>query len=139
MRKPYNLNLRNSFFWGLYCPYAKEIYCVLVSLPLEKTKNRGQADWLVVQKNVYAEDGAQIPGYRVNVRNTDSTPLGIVSDHYKVVQNEDAFQFTDDLLGEGVALRTAGACRVATRSGFWLECLSATSSPETRSSPIWWS
>ena len=35
--------------------------------------------------------------------------LGIVSDKYKVVQNEDAFQFTDDLLGAGVTYETAGA------------------------------
>ncbi len=66
-------------------------------------------DWRVVQKDVYAQDGAQIPGYKVNVRDTDDAPLGIVSDRYKVVQNEDAFQFTDDLLGEGVTYETAGA------------------------------
>lgn len=66
-------------------------------------------DWQVVQKDVYAEDGAQIPGYKVNARDNDDAPLGIVSDRYKVVQNEDAFQFTDDLLGEGVTYETAGA------------------------------
>ena len=59
-------------------------------------------DWTVEQKNVYAEDGSLIPGYRVNTRSTDNAALGIVSDRYKVVQNEDAFQFTDDLLGAGV-------------------------------------
>jgi len=66
-------------------------------------------DWRVEQKNVYTQDGRLIPGYKVNLRNTDSAALGIVSDRYKVVQNEDAFQFTDDLLGEGVRYETAGA------------------------------
>lgn len=66
-------------------------------------------DWLVTQKDVYTEDGAQIFGYKVNTRSTDDMPLGIVSDRYKVVQNEDAFRFTDDLLGEGVTYETAGA------------------------------
>ncbi|MBR2928349.1 MAG: DUF945 domain-containing protein [Oscillospiraceae bacterium] len=66
-------------------------------------------DWLVEQKDVYTEDGALIPGYKVNLRNIDSATLGIVSDRYKVVQNEDAFQFTDDLLGEGVTYETAGS------------------------------
>ncbi len=28
--------------------------------------------------------------------------LGIVTDRYKIVQNEEAFAFTDNLLGEGV-------------------------------------
>ena len=58
-------------------------------------------DWEVIQKNVYTEDGSLIAGYKVNTRSTDDVPLGIVSDRYKVVQNEDAFQFTDDLLDAG--------------------------------------
>ena len=66
-------------------------------------------DWEVMQENVYTEGGILVPGYRVNLRNTDNAALGIVSDRYKVVQNEDAFQFTDDLLGEGVTYETAGA------------------------------
>ena len=66
-------------------------------------------DWEVVQKNVYAEDSTLISGYKVNTRSTDNVALGIVSDRYKVVQNEDAFQFTDDLLGAGVTYETAGA------------------------------
>lgn len=66
-------------------------------------------DWTVEQKDVYTEDGSIISGYKANTRNTDNSILGIVSDRYKVVQNEDAFQFTDDLLGEGVTYETAGS------------------------------
>ena len=66
-------------------------------------------DWSVDQKNVYAEDGTLISGYKVNTRSADNATLGIVSDRYKVVQNSDAFQFTDDLLGAGVTYETAGA------------------------------
>ena len=66
-------------------------------------------DWQVTQKNVYTQDGYIIPGYKANVRTIDDSALGIVSDKYKVVQNEDAFQFTDDLLGAGVTYETAGA------------------------------
>lgn len=65
-------------------------------------------DWKVEQRDVYTEDGTLIPGYKVNTRDTDNTALGIVSDRYKVVQNEEAFQFTDALLGEGVTYETAG-------------------------------
>lgn len=35
--------------------------------------------------------------------------LGVVSDRYKVIQNEEAFAFTDGLLGEGVRYETAGS------------------------------
>ena len=66
-------------------------------------------DWEVIQKNVYAEDGTLISGYKVNTRSTDNAALGIVSDRYRVMQNEDAFEFTDDLLGAGVTYETAGA------------------------------
>ncbi len=66
-------------------------------------------DWEVVQKDVYTGHGSLIPGYKVNLRSSDGSALGIVSDRYKVVQNEDAFRFTDDLLGAGVTYETAGA------------------------------
>ena len=59
-------------------------------------------DWKIVQNNVYTQDGSLISGYKANIRSTDRSVLGIVSDRYKIVQNQDAFQFTDDLLGEGV-------------------------------------
>lgn len=66
-------------------------------------------NWKVLQKDVYTDDGSFIAGYKVNIRSSDDAQLGIVSDHYKVVQNEDAFRFTDDLLGKGVTYETAGA------------------------------
>lgn len=66
-------------------------------------------DWSVLQQDVFTRDGSPIPGYKLNTRDTDNAPLGIVSDRYKVVQNEDAFRFTDDLLGEGVTYETAGS------------------------------
>ncbi len=66
-------------------------------------------DWQVRQEDVFTHLGSAIPGYKVNLRSTDNTALGIVSDRYKVVQNEEAFAFTDDLLGEGVTYETAGA------------------------------
>ena len=66
-------------------------------------------DWEVIQKDIYTDGGILIPGYKANTRSTDGATLGIVSDRYKVVQNADAFQFTDDLLGAGVTYETAGA------------------------------
>ena len=66
-------------------------------------------NWNVLQKPIMTTAGNPIPGYKANIRSTDDSALGIVSDKYKVVQNEDAFQFTDDLLGAGVTYETAGA------------------------------
>lgn len=66
-------------------------------------------NWTVIQKPVFTDDETPIPGYRANIRSKDGKVLGIVSDRYKVVQNADAFNFTDNLLGNGVRYETAGS------------------------------
>ncbi len=66
-------------------------------------------DWNVVQEPVCTKDHQVIPGYRANLRDTDGSILGIVSDRYKVVQNRESFAFTDALLGHGVRYETAGS------------------------------
>lgn len=75
-------------------------------------------DWNVIQKPVVTEDGIPIPGFKANLRDTDEKVLGIVTDRYKVVQNIDAFSFTDELLGEGVTYETAGSLQEGRRT--WL-------------------
>jgi len=66
-------------------------------------------DWNVVQKPVFTQDGVKVKGYYANVRDYDGSVLGIVTSRYKVVQNREAFAFTDGLLGEGVRYETAGS------------------------------
>lgn len=66
-------------------------------------------DWKVVQEPVCTETGELIEGYKANIRDKDRRVLGVVSDRYKVVQNTDAFSFTDELLGKGVRYETAGS------------------------------
>lgn len=66
-------------------------------------------DWKVYQREVYTDSGIRIDGYRANVRNTDNKVLGVVTERYKIVQNEEAFAFTDALLGKGVRYETAGS------------------------------
>lgn len=66
-------------------------------------------DWSVKQENLKTATGIDIPGFKANVRETDNKVLGIVTDRYTVVQNEEAFSFTDALLGEGVHYETAGS------------------------------
>ena len=65
--------------------------------------------WEVVQKDIKTKDDIIIPGYKANVRSTDQKILGVVTDRYQVVQNRDAFAFTDNLLGEGISYETAGS------------------------------
>lgn len=66
-------------------------------------------DWQVRQEPLFTETFKSVPGYVANVRSDNDRILGIVSDSYKVVQNEEAFAFTDALIGEGVRYETAGS------------------------------
>ena len=65
-------------------------------------------DWRVVQKPLFTDSGL-VEGYKANIRESDDSVLGVVTDRYKVVQNTEAFAFTDNLLGEGVKYETAGS------------------------------
>ena len=75
-------------------------------------------DWRVAQSPIVTEDGIPINGFKANLRETDDKVLGVVTDRYRVVQNSEAFAFTDSLLGEGVTYETAGALQDGRRT--WL-------------------
>lgn len=66
-------------------------------------------DWDVVQRPILVSDRI-IEEYVANVREDNNNVLGIVSKHkYKVVQNREAFSFTDSLIGGDVRYETAGS------------------------------
>lgn len=69
-------------------------------------------------------------GFLANVRNTDKKVLGVVTDKYRVVQNEEAFAFTDTLLGEGLPMRRQALCKRAKRYGHLPDFPGVTSYPE---------
>ena len=66
-------------------------------------------NWNVIQEPIYTTENESIKGYKANVRDSDRKVLGVVTDRYKVVQNHEAFAFTDELLGQGVRYETAGS------------------------------
>lgn len=66
-------------------------------------------DWNVVQRNIQVCGGSKIQNYKANIRDSDGTVLGVVSDRYKIVQNAEAFEFTDSLIGGEVRYETAGS------------------------------
>lgn len=68
-------------------------------------------NWTVDARPVYDSFQKEIEGYKANVRSSDNSVLGIVSDKYKIVQNEEAFEFTDSLIGDEVKYETAGSLK----------------------------
>lgn len=66
-------------------------------------------EWNVVQRNIQVCGGSKIQNYKANIRDLDGAVLGVVSDRYKIVQNAEAFEFTDSLIGGDVRYETAGS------------------------------
>ena len=66
-------------------------------------------NWNVTSRPIFTDDFREIPHWRSNIRESDDAILGIVSDRYKIVQNREAFEFTDSLIGGDVRYETAGS------------------------------
>jgi len=75
----------------------------------EDALTEGGLNWKVIQKAIFSEDNIKISGYQANIRDIDDKVLGVVTDRYKIIQNKEAFAFTDSLIGEGVRYETAGS------------------------------
>ena len=74
-------------------------------------------DWKVSLSDV-SVGGVIVPNWKATVRDTDNRVYGMVSDKYKIVQNAEAFAFTDELLRNDdfyVQYETAGALNHGSR------------------------
>ncbi len=109
-------NVETMFFTGRTAPWHGLGTMVEHAPTSEDALILAGLDWKVVQKNLVTEDGFSVPGFKANVRDFDNRTLGVVTDRYKVVQNDEAFSFTDSLLGEGVTYETAGSLQEGRRT-----------------------
>lgn len=70
-------------------------------------------DWAVEKRQalVMANNGSilEVPDRFITVRQKDDAIFGVVGSDYQIVQNQEAFDFADALLGEGLRYETAGA------------------------------
>lgn len=95
--------------------YVREVPWHGLGTRVEEAPNSMEAlklaglDWTVEGKPIYDINGNVIKGYKANTRSSDGSILGIVSNRYRVLQNVDAFQFTDNLIGGDVKYETAGS------------------------------
>lgn len=79
------------------------------ALSSEEALQTAGLDWNVLQESIVTESGESISGFKANVRSSDGAVLGVVSDRYRIMQNKDAFEFTNELLGQGVRYEIAGS------------------------------
>lgn len=102
-------NVENMFFTGREKPWHG-LGVSIESAPLaEDAIVAAGLDWNVIQEDLYLQDGRKARGFKANIRETDRSILGVVTNKYQVVQNKDAFGFVDELLGQGVRYETAGS------------------------------
>lgn len=78
----------------------------------EKALEIAELNWEVIQVGAKrADTDMLVPNMQLNVRSDTDEVLGLVSDRYKIVQNKDAFSFTDELIGGDVRYETAGSLK----------------------------
>lgn len=66
-------------------------------------------DYKVEKQPIYLSNGDEIPKHYANVRMDTNKSLGIVKDQYQVVQNTEAFEFFDTVIGkDSIQYETAG-------------------------------
>lgn len=107
-----------TMFSSRVCPWHRQGIVIEKEVTSKDAIHLAGLDWTVNGIPIYADGGKLIHGYKANQRSSDGKILGIVSDRYKIVQNEEAFEFTDNLLGNGVKYETAGS--LASGRRVWL-------------------
>ena len=101
MRDTVNFNERTTVWDGLGID-------VRGSRSAEEMLTKAGLDWQVGQKAIFTSEGIPVNGYKANVRLSDQRVLGLVSDKYKLVQNQEAFSFSEELLRYGFSYQYAG-------------------------------
>ena len=105
-----------NMFYARRAPWYGLGTSVEEAMSSSEALNTAGLNWKVLQKELITEDGQLVRGFKANIRETDEQILGVVTKRYKVVQNEEAFAFTDELLGEGVTYETAGSIQNGRRT-----------------------
>lgn len=104
-------NVETMFYTGREKPWHGLGTMVEEAPTSEEALELAGLNWEIKGMPVYTAEGVVIEGYKANTRSSDNSVLGIVSNKYKVVQNKEAFDFTDALVGEGIRYETAGSLR----------------------------
>ena len=94
---------------GRFVPWHGLGTPVAAAMTSEEAIEMAGLNWEVIQQEVMTTNGIKAPGYFANVRSSDHKVLGIVGNRYQVVQNKEAFDFTDSLISGEVKYETAGS------------------------------
>jgi len=127
-------NIESMFYAGRETPWHGLGKAVDDALTSADALRMAGLDWAVIREDIHTPRGEKINGWKSNIRRgaqqfddagneifdaVTGKPLyhadrvlGIMSDRYTIVQNRDAFAFTDNLVGGGdVRYETAGSLK----------------------------
>lgn len=69
-------------------------------------------DWTVEKEPIFLSDGKEIPRQYAIVRQSDRKPLGVVMGRYTILQNAEAFDWANYMVGgDGTHFETAGSLK----------------------------
>jgi len=103
-----NLNEGRMFYTGNK-PWHNEGIKLNNPATAKEAISAARLDYKVEKKEVFTDKGI-IPNIKATVRSDTGDTFGIVTDVYKIVQNVEAFDFFDNVVGDGKAIyHTAGA------------------------------
>lgn len=111
----HNLNGNRMFFYG-----QKPWHNLGVELNNPATAREAieaaQLDYKIDLQPIFLRNNVEIENAKATVRRDTNQALGIVTDRYKIVQNIEAFDFFDNVVGEKEAIyHTAGALNLGER------------------------
>lgn len=81
---------------------------IIGALSSKEAMQLGGLNYEVVKKAIVTEDGIEIPNRFATVRTDTNQVLGVVGKNYNIVQNEEGFDFIDDIISEGAQYECAG-------------------------------
>jgi len=86
------------------------------ALTAEEAITLSGLDWEVELHPIYTENRKPVAGYQVLQRVTDNRVYNIVKNRYRPIQNKEAFNFFDDVVGAGQGIyHTAGSLKEGAR------------------------
>jgi|LSQX01.2.fsa_nt_gb phage/plasmid-like protein (TIGR03299 family) len=90
--------MNTRFYSKQFAPWANTGKSIVEAPDSTEALKRAGLDWKVNRLALTAEGNLPVPNFFANVRSDDNAILGIVGNRYKIVQNEEAFAFTDNLI-----------------------------------------
>jgi len=103
-------NVETMMYVGTRPWHGLGTYCGDRDVTAAEALEAAGLDWEVELADIYLQNDEKVEGYHATIRRDKKIPLGVVGSRYRPIQNQEAFNFFDSVVGEGRAIyHTAGS------------------------------